>query len=103
MFRGCIWLTKGNAPVEKQAQFCLHGMRPRFHDHKAALGDGFQFVRHHEGPLHHLQTLAGIVLTSADRAGQYRAAAQRLGELLRRLAVGSEAAENGTWPSAVRW
>ena len=70
-------------------------MRPRFHDHKAALGDGFQFVRRHEGPLHHLQALAGIVLTSADRAGQYRAAAQRLGELLRRLAVGGEAAEDG--------
>ena len=70
-------------------------MRPRFHDHKAAFGDGFQFVRRHEGPLHHLQALAGIILTPANRAGQYRAAAQRLGELLRRLAVGGEAAEDG--------
>ena len=102
MLRNNIWRTEGNAPVQKQAQLCPHGVRPRFHDHKAAFGDGFQFVRRQEGSLHHLQALAGIVLTSADRAGQYRAAAQRLGELLRRLAVGGEAAEDGTWPSAVR-
>ena len=95
MLRGNIWRTEGNAPVQKQAQLCLHRMRPRFHDHKAALGDGFQFVRRHEGPLHHLQALAWIILASADRAGQYRAAAQCLGELLRRLAVGGEAAEDG--------
>ena len=95
MLRGNIWRTEGNAPVEKQAQLCPHGVRPRFHDHKAAFGDGFQFVRRHEGPLHHLQALAGIILTPANRAGQYRAAAQRLGELLRRLAVGGEATEDG--------
>ena len=77
MLRGDIWRTEGNAPVEKQAQLCLHRMRPRFHDHEAAFGDGFQFVRRHEGSLHHLQALAGIILTPANRAGQYRAAAQR--------------------------
>ena len=70
-------------------------MRPRFHHHKAALGNGFQFVRRHQRTLHHLQALAGIVLSAADRAGQYSAAAQRFGELLRRLAVGCKAAEDG--------
>ena len=102
MLRGNVRRTEGNAPIQKQAQFCLHGMRPRFHDHKAALGDGFQFVRRHEWPLHHLQTLAGTVLTSADRAGQYRTAAQCLGELLRRLAVGGEAAEDGNQRETVK-
>ena len=95
MLRGDVRLTEGNTPIQKQAQLCLHGMRPRLHDHEAAFGDGFQFVRCHQGSLHHLQALTGIIFASADRAGQYRAAAQRLGELLRRLTVGSEAAEDG--------
>ena len=70
-------------------------MRPRFHHHKAALGNGFQLVRRHQWTLYHLQALAGIVLPLTDRAAEHRAAAQRFGELLRRLTVGRKAAEDG--------
>ena len=70
-------------------------MSAGFHYHEAALGHRLQLVRGHEGTLHHLQGLGVAVLTLSHRAGQNRAAAQISGQHLRRLAVGSEAAEYG--------
>ena len=95
MFRCGIGRIEGNAPIEKQLQLCLHGVCSGFHHHKAALGNGFQLVRRHQRTFHHLQALAGIVLPLTDRAAEYRAAAQRFGELFRRLTVGRKAAEDG--------
>ena len=45
-----------------------------------AFGQRFKFIRGHERPAHHLQALAGIVLSPADGTGQHRPVAQRLGE-----------------------
>ena len=94
MFRGGIWLTEGNAPIKEQLQLCLHGVCSRFHYHEVAFRKRLQLVRRHQGPFYHLQALAGIVFSFADRAAQYRAVAQRFRELLRRLTVGREATED---------
>ena len=85
---------KGDAPIQKEAQFGAHGMRSRFHHHKLSLGDGFQFIRRHERTLHHLQGLAAL-LALADGAGEHRAAAKGGGEGIGGFALGRKTAEDG--------
>ena len=86
--------VKGDAPIQEETQFGAHGMRPRFHDHKFALGDGFQFIWRHECALHHLQGLAAL-LSLTDRAGQHGPAAEGGGEGISRFALGRKATEDG--------
>ena len=66
-----------------------------FHDDEVPLGDGLEFIRGHEGPLDHLEALAGVVLSPGDGATQDSAVAQCFGQHLGGLAVRGEAAENG--------
>ena len=66
-----------------------------FHDDEVPLGNGLELVWGHEGPLDHLEALAGVVLSPGDGATHHGAAAQGLGQHLGGLAVGGEAAEDG--------
>lgn len=90
-----IRLLEADAPVEKQPQPCPHRMIAGFHHDEAPLWNRLQLVRGEQRALHHLEGLAGIVLSAAHRAGQHRAAAQRFGQHLGGLAVGGETAEDG--------
>ena len=92
-----IRITEGDAPVQEEPEPCLHGVRPRLHHYKLALGDGLQFIRRHERPLHHLEGAAGAVFSAAlaHRTAHDGAAAQGLGQHLGGLRVGGEAAEDG--------
>ena len=86
------------AVLEKRVgmkMYTKHGMGAGLHHHKLSLWNGFQLIRRHECPLHHLQGLAGIVFPPGDGAGEDGAAAQGLGQHLRCLALGREAAEDG--------
>ena len=65
-----------------------------FHHNKVAFGNGPQFVRSHQGPLHHLQRLAGIILALAHRAGLHRAGAEVLGQHFGSLAAGRKTAKD---------
>ena len=65
------------------------------HDHKFSLGDGLEFVRRHEWPLHHLQGLVIAVLALADGTREDSPAPQRRGKRLRRFALGGETTEDG--------
>lgn len=89
-----VLLPEGDAPIQKQPQTGLHGMGAGFHDHELPLGNGLQFVRCHERPLHHLQRLAGFAFSFADRAALYGLAAQRFGQHFRCLALRREATKN---------
>lgn len=55
----------------------------------------FEFVRHHQRPLHHLERLAGVVLAPADGTAHDGAAAQRLGQYIRGGGVWRKPAEDG--------
>ena len=99
-FSVCLFLhsiksLKTDAPIKEQPQLCPHGMGAGFHHDKAALWNGFEFIRCHEGALHHLQGLAGIILSTAYAAAHDGAAAQCLTQHFGGLAVGSESAEDG--------
>ena len=85
---------EGDAPIQKEAQFGAHGMSSRFHHHKFALGDGFQFIWRHERALYHLQGLATL-LSLTDRAGQHGPAAEGGGECVGCFALGRKAAKDG--------
>ena len=93
--RHSIRLLKADAPVKEQTQPRPHGMVSGFHHNEAALENGFQLIGREQRTLHHLQGLAGVVLSTAHRAGQHRAIAQGFGQHLGGLTVGGEAAENG--------
>ena len=92
--RDSVRLSKGDAPLKKELQFHLHGVRPGFHHDELALGHGFQLVRRHERALYHLKGLAAF-LPLAYVTSLCSPAAQGLAHHLRRLAVGGEAAEDG--------
>ena len=94
-FRHGVWRSKGNAPIQEEPKPGPHRMRAGFHDDKAALGNGLQFVRRQQGALHHLEALAGVVLAPAHGAGEDGAAAQGFGQHFGSLAVGGKAAEDG--------
>lgn len=91
--RNLIGLPEPDAPVQEQPQLHPHGMHAGFHYDEAAFRHGFELVRRHEGPLHHLEGLAGIVFPPADGAAHDGSAAQRTGELLSRLTPRRKAAE----------
>lgn len=65
-----------------------------FHHNKVAFGNGPQFVRSHQGPLHHLQRLTGVILALAHRAGLHRAGAEVFGQHFRSLAARRKTAED---------
>ena len=70
-------------------------MLSRLLDNKIPLGNRLQLIWRQQWTLHHLQTLAGVVLPTAHRSRQNGAVSERLGQHLCRLAVGCEAAEDG--------
>ncbi|MPM27661.1 hypothetical protein SDC9_74174 [bioreactor metagenome] len=90
-----VSLSETDAPFKEQPQLCPHGMGAGFHHDKAALWNGFQFVRCHERALHHLQGLAGVILTTTHAAAHDRAAAQCFTQHFGGLAVGGKAAKDG--------
>lgn len=64
-------------------------------DNKISLGNRLQLIWRQQRALHHLQTLTGIVFSTAHRSRQNCAVSERLGQHLRRLAVWCEATEDG--------
>ena len=93
--RGLVGFPEGDPPVQEEPQPGPHGVGPRLHHHELPLGQALELVRSQQGPLHHLEGPGAIPLSRAHRAGEDRPAAQGLGEGLRRLALGGEAAEDG--------
>lgn len=63
-------VPKPNPPFQKQPERCLHRMHPCLHGNKRTLWHGFQLVRRHERPPHHLQTPRGF-LSLAYRPGEH--------------------------------
>ena len=94
LLRHLVGFPEGNPPLQEQPQAGLHGVCACFHDDEVPLGDGLELVRGHEGPLDHLEALAGVILPPGDGAAHHGAAAQSLREHFGGLAVGREAAED---------
>jgi hypothetical protein len=94
-FLHSIGSPESDAPIKEQPQAGFHGMGAGFHHNKAPFGNGLEFIRRHEGALHHLQRLTGVIFPSADTTAHDGTATQRLGEYLGCLTVWSEAAEDG--------
>jgi len=61
--------------------------------HRQSLIYGFQCIRRHQGPLHHLQHFRGILRAVAHLSGKYSSVAEIQGQLFRRFAVGSKVSE----------
>ena len=95
--RNNIRLLEGDTPFQKKPQAGTHGMLSRLLDNKIPLGNRLQLIWRQQWTLHHLQTLAGVVLPTAHRSRQNGAVSERLGQHLRRLAVGCEAAKMVSW------
>lgn len=76
----CIPLFEGNAPFQEETKSGLHWVAASFHYNKVPFGNRSQLIRCHQGSLHHLQGLAGIILALAHRARLYSAGAEVLGQ-----------------------
>ena len=95
MYRHSVSLFfEGNAPFQKETESSLHWMTASFHHNKVPLGNRFQLVWCHQGTLHHLQRLAGIILALAHRAGLHRAGAEVFGQHFGSLAARRKTAED---------
>ena len=70
-------------------------MLSRLLDNKISLGNRLQLIWRQQRTLHHLQALAGIVISPAHRSGQDSTVSECLGQHLRRLTVWCEATEDG--------
>ena len=88
-----VRFPEGDSPVQEEPKPGPHGMGAGFHDHKLPLGDGFQLVRRHQGPLCHLQSL-GFILPGTDVAGEGCAAAHGFGQDLGGLTLRRKTAKN---------
>ena len=85
---------EGNPPFQKEAKSSLHWMAASLHHNEVPLGNRSQLVWCHQGALHHLQRLAGIILALAHRAGLHRAGAEVLGQHFGSLAAGRKTAKD---------
>ena len=82
-----ILFLKFDPPFKKETQLRPHGMASGLGQDKMPFRQRFQLIRSHKRTLDHLQALAGVIFSSADRAGQHRFISQGLGQDLRTLRV----------------